>query len=206
MKYTAIFLLFLILFSCKSTNSDLQKRIDLFENHIGLENAKGLNQLTAEFENFLTDKYPNEKLDSAYTFFLRTITAGYSSYQDIGINKDWEIRFRKIINQTNLQNELYLFTDSVWFENNEVKYSSCYFGEDTICSESGSIFMRNGDNEDSVLVYMEQLKNSRDYNINGKYQTGLDLIKGGYSGSFCASDFGWLVPGISVQTVPVFTV
>ena len=28
----------------------------------------------------------------------------------------------------------------------------------------------------------------------------------GYSGSFCASDFGWLVPGISVQTVPVFTV
>ena len=37
----------------------------------------------------------------------------------------------------------------------------------------------------------------------------IDLINGtdkiGYSGSFCASDFGVMMPSVSVQTVPIVT-
>lgn len=38
---------------------------------------------------------------------------------------------------------------------------------------------------------------SKEYDILGVF---------GYSGSFCASDFGRIVPVISVQTVPFFSI
>ncbi|MBN2395038.1 MAG: hypothetical protein JXC36_01085, partial [Candidatus Atribacteria bacterium] len=178
MRNTTIYFILLFLFSCNFQKSDYQKNIILFENHIGKENAKELTKLINEFEKYLEEKYPNEAIDSAYTFFLRNINSGYVSYHAVGINKIWDKRLMEIKDRSSFKNEIYLYTDSVWLENGEIKYSTCYYGADTVRNESGEFIIPNGDNEDSVRIYMDDIKKMKEFNLNGKYYTGLDLIKG----------------------------
>lgn len=176
MKKFLIYFSLLFIVSCQS---DLEKRIEIFENHIGEENAKGITEFVNEFENYLTEKYPNYIIDSAYYHFLSNIQNDFKNWQMIGISEEWEKKLKSTRGKTTFRNEIYLFTDSAWVENNEVKIRSAYYREkDTIRFESGGILMRHSENVDSVLSFIKNEVGLLDFNLNGKYYTGLQKSKG----------------------------
>jgi len=176
--------------------------ISKFEDVLGKTNSETLTFLVSDFENnFLITNYPNLSTQNAYEKFLLEISQGNTSYLD-KISKESKLTFKN----SQLNNEIYYYRDSVWFDNEKLKERFVYKvtnGEkEYITKEVHQKEFMLKIKKDSLIQLM--LESPRDYKSYGKYMNALNLIKLGDSfiENYCSDkEVGFLIPELTAKWV-----
>ncbi len=175
MRYLIIFLI--VLFSCTSTTKD--SRIEKFGRSLGKDKIEVVDKAVLYLDNYVTDKYKSEDLNSNYQSFLSDILEDKIDWKEFYSNLELR-NINELSQSVGLWNEIYLKFDSAYFQNGEIVTIYSYSPSDTadkIIIESSSLIMRQSDllKIDSLIKDQETLL---EYNPDGRYLKALELIKG----------------------------
>ncbi len=128
MKNLTIILIFISLFACNQTTKKSDSQIEKFEKILGGQETIYLNEIIADFDNYLSSKYPDQK--PKFKTYLTDIS-------ELKIKKHWEIDSAKLekYRASNLFGKYdTLYPDSVWYDglSFSIKYPDDEFIEEMI--------------------------------------------------------------------------
>ena len=128
MRNLTIILLFISLFACNQTTEKSDSQIEKFEKILGEQETIYLNEIVADFDNYLSSKYPDQK--SKFKSYLTDIS-------ELKIKKYWEIDSAKLeqYRESNLFGEYdTVYPDSVWYDglSFSIKYPDDEFIEEMV--------------------------------------------------------------------------
>lgn len=172
MKIYIIIIVFSTFLMATCSKKENPINIAKFEEVLGKTNSQTLTFLVDDFEkNVLTKKYKNIPLKKAYELFLKdTIKDYYSYYSMVPIST------KEKFNKSQLKNEIFIFPDSVWIEENWVHSNYVYKSEQGRVELGDTQSSYNQDiSRDSVL---KSHKNHLYFNSRGKFIKALEAVKG----------------------------
>ena len=96
-----ILLTIILTFSCNSTSNQIQ----VFEDTLGIEETKALNTLVYDFENNLSNIYPNLSLQKAYLqYFTDILSLKMTSYEKFNFQTE---KTKSLFKESGLWNEVH---------------------------------------------------------------------------------------------------
>ncbi|MCZ4410599.1 hypothetical protein O3Q51_17415 [Cryomorphaceae bacterium 1068] len=195
MRKLALFLMIVVV-GCSPENQPLEKNgLKAFNETLGVEKSKALDEAVVSFEEFLTVNYPNQKTYSERAFsFLLELDSACRDGLNFGANWPWQFntednsRIVDLFENSGLRRELWLYGYEEYYPKNDLTElldtSIMYFFPDTfspVTLRSDSILMEEaewfsrmqGYDYDTLLKSMkakrEMRKNSLYYNEYGDF-------------------------------------
>src|SRR5690554_3232091 len=178
LKSLTVVILFISFWGCSH-----DKFVTKFENTLGKENSQTLTELVSVFESdFLKRQYPNLNTKSAYGKFLTDLRDEKTDWKKISEES------RAKFDNSSLKNEIYRYPDSVWIERDTakmrikspmpvVKRRFKSLNKDGSVEYAISEGSYPGMNPLDIDKFLEQQKNSAEFNTVGKYIQALYQIK-----------------------------